>query len=107
MSANPHLLREHSSILPFAEFVYFLSYCFVTKLLESNPALMRGCEGEGEGEGDGGCGNVALNNLEGSFSLNISGIVWMSGESIRRSDVLLVLLRLKATHTPEFSRHRE
>lgn len=106
-------MREHSSILPFAEFVYFLCYCFVTKLLESNPARMRGCEGEGEGkgegegEGDGGCGNVVLGNLEGSFSPNISDIVWMSGKSIRRGDVLLVLLRLKATHTPGFSRHRE
>jgi hypothetical protein len=58
----------------------FLSYCFVTKLLESNPAQMRGCEGEGDG--------MVLSNLEGSFSPNISGIVWMSGESIRRSDVL-------------------
>jgi hypothetical protein len=87
------------------EFVYFLSYCFVTKLLELNPARTCGCKSDGEG--DGGCGNVLLSNLEGSFSPNISGIVWMSGESIRRSDVLLVLLRHKATHTPEFSRHRE
>src|SRR2546423_5741485 len=45
----------------------FLSYYFVTKLLELNPARMRGCEGEGDGDGDSGCGNVVLSNLESSF----------------------------------------
>jgi hypothetical protein len=85
LSTNAHIFGRHSSILPFAEFVY-LPYRFITKLLESNPIRMHGCEGEGEGEdeGDGGCGNVVFSNIEGLILvLNISGIVWTLGESPR------------------------
>jgi hypothetical protein len=49
---------------------------------------MHGCEGEGEGEGkgegDGDCGNVVFSNVGGLIlALNISDIVWMSGESLQ------------------------
>lgn len=60
----------------------FSPYCFVIKLLESNPTRMRCCEGEGEAGGGGG--NVVPSNIEGLvLALNISGIVRMSGESLQ------------------------